>query len=351
MHPDSPPDSKAEGDAFLSSTNNLTLAGMLALSGVAAESMVQDVGWTMMDIGKRIERGLAIDGAAACHARQRPVAQALSKPSRNPHWWPASHRSSTGDAIPGMVSVAAVADLVLFDAENPRSLAYQLERLRTGPEGAARDRRVRRGPSGWSTRSPPGCAASSPPTSKRSRPDGTRAELADLLNGMHARPARPVRRHHRDPPVAARRHAAAVGPRRTPGDAVTAFPDGPTASGSSRCYQVHAPHGVPLLRCRHQLLRPWLSHAARLRAATLPVARVGDRTGGRRQLHQPRRLRQHQLVLPCHRAAPEAVDHQQVGGRGGSAAGRPLRRRIGAGAVGDRAAGRAGRRAGHRVHP
>ena len=33
---------------------------MLALSGVAAESMVQDVGWTMMDIGKRIERGLAL---------------------------------------------------------------------------------------------------------------------------------------------------------------------------------------------------------------------------------------------------------------------------------------------------
>ena len=32
---------------------------MLALSGVAAESMVHDVGWTMMDIGKRIERGLA----------------------------------------------------------------------------------------------------------------------------------------------------------------------------------------------------------------------------------------------------------------------------------------------------
>ena len=55
-----PPDSQAEGDAFLSSTNTLTLAGMLALSGMVAESMVHDVGWTMMDIGKRIERGLAL---------------------------------------------------------------------------------------------------------------------------------------------------------------------------------------------------------------------------------------------------------------------------------------------------
>ena len=51
---------------------NLTLAGMLALSGVAAESMVHDVGWTMMDIGKRIERGLGIDGIAACHAHHGP---------------------------------------------------------------------------------------------------------------------------------------------------------------------------------------------------------------------------------------------------------------------------------------
>ncbi len=53
---DSPPESRAEGEAFLSSTNTLTLAGMLALSGVVGESMVHDVGWTMLDIGKRIER-------------------------------------------------------------------------------------------------------------------------------------------------------------------------------------------------------------------------------------------------------------------------------------------------------
>ena len=58
--PAQPPESQAAGDAFLASANTLTLAGMLALSGVVAESMVHDVGWTMMDIGKRIERGLAL---------------------------------------------------------------------------------------------------------------------------------------------------------------------------------------------------------------------------------------------------------------------------------------------------
>lgn len=53
-----PPQSLAEADALLASAQSQALAGMLTLSGVAGESMVHDVGWTMMDIGKRIERGL-----------------------------------------------------------------------------------------------------------------------------------------------------------------------------------------------------------------------------------------------------------------------------------------------------
>ncbi|MDF2825006.1 MAG: hypothetical protein K0R68_2414, partial [Mycobacterium sp.] len=57
---DSPPDSHLRGDAEMASAHARTLTGMLALSGVAAESMVQDVGWAMMDIGKRIERGLML---------------------------------------------------------------------------------------------------------------------------------------------------------------------------------------------------------------------------------------------------------------------------------------------------
>ena len=94
-----------------------------------------------------------------------------------------------------------------------------------------------------------------------------------------------------------------------------------------------------------------VSYSARLGAAALPVARADHRTRGRRQLDQPRRLRQHQLVLPRHRAPQHAVDHQPVGRRGGSAAARAVRRRVGAGAVGDRAARRSRRRTGHRVHP
>lgn len=49
---------------------------------------------------------------------------------------------------PGRISVAAIAELVLFDAENPRSLIYQLERLRTrlktlpGSSGSSRSERL-----------------------------------------------------------------------------------------------------------------------------------------------------------------------------------------------------------------
>ena len=51
---------RSHGGSGLGLAISQTLAGMLALSGVAAESMVRDVGWTMMDIGKRIERGLGL---------------------------------------------------------------------------------------------------------------------------------------------------------------------------------------------------------------------------------------------------------------------------------------------------
>ena len=80
-----------------------------------------------------------------------------------------------------------MADLVLFDAENPRSLAYQLERLRTGPEGAVRDRRARHGPSGWSTRSSPGCAGIEPADLEEVTSGGSTVQNSPtLLDGMHA---------------------------------------------------------------------------------------------------------------------------------------------------------------------
>jgi uncharacterized circularly permuted ATP-grasp superfamily protein/uncharacterized alpha-E superfamily protein len=181
--PADPPESQAEGDAFLASTNNLTLAGMLALSGVAAESMVQDVGWTMMDIGKRIERGLglvALLRATVTKARSAGAEQTITESTLMACESSVIYRRRN----PGKVSVAAVAELVLFDAENPRSLAYQLERLRAnlkalpGSSGSSRPERL---VDEIATR----LRRLDPADLEDVTPEGIRGELAELLNGMH----------------------------------------------------------------------------------------------------------------------------------------------------------------------
>ena len=180
--PDSPPDSQTEGEAFLSSTNNLTLAGMLALSGVAAESMVHDVGWTMMDIGKRIERGIALTAllrATLTRVRSPGAEQTITESALVACESSVIYRRRTL----GKVSVAAVADLVLFDAENPRSLVYQLERLRAnlkalpGSSGSSRPERM---VDEISTR-----LRRLDPAGLEDVDDGVRNRLAGLLDGMH----------------------------------------------------------------------------------------------------------------------------------------------------------------------
>jgi uncharacterized circularly permuted ATP-grasp superfamily protein/uncharacterized alpha-E superfamily protein len=180
---DEPPESQTEGDAFLSSTNNLALAGMLALSGVAAESMVQDVGWTMMDIGKRIERGLAL--TALLRATLSTVRSAGAEQTITESTLVACESSVIyRRRMLGKVSVAAVADLVLFDTENPRSLVYQLERLRAnmkalpGSSGSSRPERL---VDEIATR----LRRLDPAGLEEVTADGTRAQLADLLDGMH----------------------------------------------------------------------------------------------------------------------------------------------------------------------
>jgi uncharacterized circularly permuted ATP-grasp superfamily protein/uncharacterized alpha-E superfamily protein len=185
VHPSGgPPESPTEGEAYLATAHSQTLAGMLALSGVAAESMVQDVGWTMMDIGKRIERGIwvtALLSATLTTVRSAGAEQTITESALVACESSVIYRRRTL----GKVSVAAVADLVLFDEENPRSLAYQFERLRTNlkalpsssgstrperliDEVAARLRRL------------------DPADLEDVTPEGKRAELAELLGGMHA---------------------------------------------------------------------------------------------------------------------------------------------------------------------
>ncbi|KUI17305.1 hypothetical protein AU193_03175 [Mycobacterium sp. GA-1285] len=180
---DEPPDSQAEGEAFLTATASLTLAGMLALSGVAAESMIRDVSWTMMDIGKRIERGLnltALLRATLTTARSPGAEQTITESTLVVCESSVIYRRR----MHGKVSMSAVADLVLFDADNPRSLAHQLERLRTGLKalpGSSGSSRPERMVDEIATR-----LRRLDPDDLEDIVDGRRAELAELLDGMHA---------------------------------------------------------------------------------------------------------------------------------------------------------------------
>lgn len=171
-------------DTQLATAQQQTLAGMLALSGVAAESMVHDAGWTMMDIGKRIERGLALSAllrATLTTARSPGAEQTITESVLVVCESAVIYRRRNL----GKVSVAAIADLVLFDGENPRSLVYQLERLRTnlralpGASGSSRPERL---VDEISTR----LRRLDPADLEVVDDESRRHELDGLLNGVHS---------------------------------------------------------------------------------------------------------------------------------------------------------------------
>jgi uncharacterized circularly permuted ATP-grasp superfamily protein/uncharacterized alpha-E superfamily protein len=179
-----PPDSHVLGDTQMAAAHAQTLAGMLALSGVAAESMVQDVGWMMMDIGKRIERGLGL--AALLRATMTTVRSWESEQTVTESVLMACESSVIYRRRNlGKVSVAAVAELLLFDAENPRSLVYQLERLRKDLRalpGASGSSRTERLVDELSTR----LRRLDPAELEHVDQDGSRVELRGLLGGVQA---------------------------------------------------------------------------------------------------------------------------------------------------------------------
>ncbi len=183
-HQSEPPDSLAEADAALASAQSQTLVGMLTLAGIAGESMVQDVGWTMMDIGKRIERGLgltALLGTTVTTARAAAAERTIIESALVACESSVIYRRRTV----GKISVAALAELMLFDASNPRSLVYQLERLRAdlsdlpGSSGSSRPERMVGEISTLLRRSDPAAL-------EVVSTGGTREKLADLLTAVHS---------------------------------------------------------------------------------------------------------------------------------------------------------------------
>jgi uncharacterized alpha-E superfamily protein len=135
------------GETQLKTVHSAALAGMLALSGVAAESMVRDSGWYAMDIGKRIERGLglvALLRATLTTQHPEPVDRLVTETVLRAAESLVTYRRRHHDRT----RVAAVAQLLLLDPGNPRSLTYQLSRLAAdlrelpGMSGSSRTQRL-----------------------------------------------------------------------------------------------------------------------------------------------------------------------------------------------------------------
>lgn len=101
---------------------------LLALSGLAQESMLREDGWRFMDCGRRLERGLLLVNLLRATVVAPPAprqaillndmvlafAESLSVYRARP----ASHRDDAG-----------LLDLLLLETGNPRALIYQLDRL------------------------------------------------------------------------------------------------------------------------------------------------------------------------------------------------------------------------------
>jgi len=112
------------------------LVDLAALSGLMMESTVRGPSWRFLDLGRRLERALAVLGAVeaalatdAPPFAQQPLADAVLGANESLVAYRRRFRSD--------VDLRAVLDLLLRDDANPRSLAYQLDRLREHTAGLA----------------------------------------------------------------------------------------------------------------------------------------------------------------------------------------------------------------------
>jgi uncharacterized circularly permuted ATP-grasp superfamily protein/uncharacterized alpha-E superfamily protein len=110
------------------------LEALLAFAGIGAESMVRDAGWRLLDAGRRLERAQHIvESLAATLTDVRPadVDALVVEAVLLTHESVLTYRRRNQ----GPASVAGVLDLLLTDPANPRSLAFQLDRLREDLRG------------------------------------------------------------------------------------------------------------------------------------------------------------------------------------------------------------------------
>jgi len=104
------------------------LEGLLALSGLMAESLVRDAGWRFCEIGRRLERAshvcaLLSSGLGGVRSADTDslVVESVLIAAESIITYRRRYTARAG--------VGTVLDLLLVDRENPRAIGYQLDRL------------------------------------------------------------------------------------------------------------------------------------------------------------------------------------------------------------------------------
>lgn len=104
------------------------MQSLLALSGLASESMVRDPGWHFMDVGRRIER--AVQLIALLRSTLRSInSTATDSLLLESVLTVAESIITYRRRYRSQAQVETVLDLLLLDPGNPRSLVFQLDRL------------------------------------------------------------------------------------------------------------------------------------------------------------------------------------------------------------------------------
>jgi len=101
---------------------------LVAFSGLAAESMPREAGWLLIDIGRRLERGLGLISLLRAtlvpridETVQRQLMETVLIICDSLNTFRRRYRS--------YMHLPTVLELILMDQEHPRSLAYQLDQL------------------------------------------------------------------------------------------------------------------------------------------------------------------------------------------------------------------------------
>jgi len=108
---------------------DVVLVDLAAVAGLATESTVRGPAWRFLDLGRRIERALAVLGSVEAGLGAvvdplafQPLAEAVLGANESLTAYRRQYRSD--------VELTAVIDLLVHDDANPRSLAFQLDRMR-----------------------------------------------------------------------------------------------------------------------------------------------------------------------------------------------------------------------------